>query len=140
MHTAQIALVRASWQQLTADYDEVAHLFYHRLFELAPESRQLLTGDIDSQGQKMIELFSITVAGLEGVNRLVLPVLLHLGQRHQCYGMLLSDDYTGEQAFLWALKQKLGSNFTPDLEAGWQEVYHLVSDTLQLGMREPCLH
>lgn len=140
MHTAQIALVRASWQQLTADYDEVAHLFYHRLFELAPESRQLLSGDIDSQGQKMIELFSITVAGLEGVNRLVLPVLLHLGQRHQCYGMVLAEDGVGEQAFLWALKQKLGARFTPDLEASWQEVYHLVSDTLQLGMRKPYLH
>jgi hemoglobin-like flavoprotein len=50
---------------------------------------------------------------------------------HRRYGVRDADFDTVGEALLWALKQGLGTAFTPEVREAWATAYALVSDVMR---------
>lgn len=110
--------------------ETAAELFYGRLFEIAPNLRDLFKGDMAEQQQKLMAVLKVAVSGLDNPDRLV-PIVQTLGRRHRDYGVADQDYDTVAAALLWTLDQGLGENFTPEVEEAWIAVYTLLATIMK---------
>lgn len=86
MTPEQITLVQTSFARVLPIADTAAALFYHRLFELAPDVRALFPEDMREQRRNLMQMLNVTVNGLSNLDRLV-PMVEALGRRHVNYGV-----------------------------------------------------
>ncbi len=126
----QIRLVQSTWQQILPIREQVAELFYARLFELDPSMRRLFKADIAEQGRKLAAMITAAVSGLDELDELV-PAVQALGRRHAVYGVTDAHYDTVGSALLWTLEQCLGASFTPVAREAWTRTYVLLANTMK---------
>ncbi len=126
----QIALVQTSWQQVVPMKDQVAQLFYQKLFELDPKLETLFKNDITQQGRKLMTMLDTAVRGLTNPASIV-PTVRELGKRHVGYGVKDKDYDTVATALLWTLETGLGPKFTPDTRSAWVAVYGVLAGAMK---------
>jgi nitric oxide dioxygenase len=129
MTPQQVALVQGSFAKVAPIADQAATLFYGRLFETAPETRALFTGDMTVQGQKLMAAISTVVANLDDLGTIV-PVAEELAKRHVRYGVRAEHYAPVGAALLWTLERGLGDDFTADVGAAWAAAYTTLSDVM----------
>jgi hemoglobin-like flavoprotein len=83
----QKTLVQESFAAVAPIADDVAALFYRRLFDLDPSLRQMFRGDLSEQRKKLMQMLTAAVKGLDRLEQLV-PVVQDLGRRHSTYGVV----------------------------------------------------
>ncbi len=128
----QIALVRATWQQVVPIADTAARLFYERLFEIEPGLRPLFAhSDMAQQRQKLMQTLAVAVAALDRLETLR-PALEALGRRHVGYGVEDHHYALVGAALLRTLEQGLGDGYTSAVQEAWSTAYA----TLAAIMRE----
>jgi hemoglobin-like flavoprotein len=130
MTPEQKGLVQETWKAVMPISAQAAELFYGRLFDLDPLLRPLFKSDMKEQGQKLMQMIGVCVAGLDRLDQLV-PAIESLGRRHVNYGVVDSHYDTVGAALLWTLKQGLGEAFTPQVEQAWAEVYQTLASTMK---------
>jgi nitric oxide dioxygenase len=127
----QIALVQATWQQVTPIADTAARLFYGRLFELEPDLRSLFgRTDMEEQRRKLMQILGVAVAALDRLDTLR-PELEALGRRHVGYGVEAYHYSLVGAALLWTLEQGLGDEYTRSVRDAWTAVYTTLSTIMQ---------
>ena len=126
---AQKVLVQETFALVEPIAEQAAELFYTRLFEIAPELKELFKGDLAEQQRKLMATLKIAVAGLDDPERLV-PIVQSLGERHKGYGVVDENYDTVAQALLWTLEQGLGESFTPEVCDAWTAVYVLLASVM----------
>ena len=136
MTNEQIKLVQDSFRQVAPIAETAAQLFYARLFELDPDLEALFKGNLSEQGRKLMQMLALAVSSLDRMEQL-LPVVRSLGTRHVSYGVRDKDYDTVGQALLWTLGKGLGDAFTPDVEAGWSNVYGTLASAMQSASGTP---
>lgn len=134
MNPNTIALVRNTWKQVEAMAPAAAALFYQNLFEADPGLRRLFKGDLQRQGEKLMQMLGAAVGALDDLPRLV-PALQSLAERHTHYGVEESHYQTVGAALLKTLRQGLAADFTPAVGAAWSEVYGMVADVMVVATR-----
>ena len=134
MTPTQIQLVQSALPFIAAEKEQVARLFYSRLFQLDPALRDLFKGDMVVQGEKLITMLGTLIAALNRPDQIV-PVLQALGQRHAGYGVQDSHYATVGSALLWTLERCLTTNFTPEMRDAWIALFFVVSRTMIAGSR-----
>jgi len=107
----------------------VGRTFYERLFETNPEIKPLFKGDLESQGEQLMDMIGTAVAGLDDLEKLI-PILQELGARHRKYGVEVSHYGAVAEALIWTLEQGLADAFTPDIWAAWVNVYGVLAETM----------
>ena len=129
MTPRQIELVQGSFAQVAPIADQAAALFYHHLFSADPSLKPLFKGDMQAQGQKLMQMIGVAVGKLNELEVLV-PVLQRLGERHADYGV--EDDHyaTVGSALLQTLSQGLADAFTEEVEEAWGTAYGLMANTM----------
>lgn len=127
-------LVQTTWKQLFPIRQTAAELFYARLFQLDPALRPLFKRDLRDQGEKLMMILDTAVRGLDQLDQLV-PKVMALGQRHVGYGVRREHFDTVGETLLWTLRQGLGRDYTPAVEAAWAEVYGLLSSIMRTQMQ-----
>ena len=130
----QVQLVQSTLPQLVAMKEDVARLFYFRLFQLDPALRSLFKSDLGQQGQKLMAMLGTLISGLNRPEQ-VAPILRDLGRRHVGYGVQDRDYATVGTALLWTLERGLGAAFTTDMRDAWIATYFLVSRTMMEGAK-----
>jgi len=130
MTATQIKLVQDSFARVAPIADQAAQIFYDKLFEYDPSLRKLFKNDMSEQGRKLMATLGVAVKSLTDLNGLV-PVLQKLAERHVGYGVKAEDYTPVGNALLYALKQGLGDDFTPDVREAWVETYRLVAQTMK---------
>jgi hemoglobin-like flavoprotein len=130
----QKALVQNSFASISPIVEDVAALFYRRLFELDPSLRTMFPDDLAPQQRKLGQMLTAAVKGLDRMEQLV-PVVQDLGRRHIGYGVTESHYETVGAALMWTLKKGLGQAFTPELDDAWATVYGLLATTMKDAMR-----
>lgn len=135
MTPEQIVLVKQSWAQVVPISDQAAELFYGRLFELNPAYRDLFTGDMKSQGKKLMTMINTAVTSLDRLDSIV-PAVQDLGKRHVGYGVKDADYDTVAVALLWTLEQGLGDAFTPEVKAAWTLTYTTLANVMIEASKE----
>lgn len=129
----QIALVQSTWQQVLPIENEVARLFYGRLFELDPALQALFrTTDLREQGRKLTAMITTAVNALTRLESII-PAVRELGRRHVSYGVTDAHYDTVAAALLWTLEQGLGDGFTAEVQQAWVSVYLLLAGTMKEG-------
>jgi hemoglobin-like flavoprotein len=128
---AQIALVQSTWKHVLPIENEVARLFYGRLFEMDPALRSLFrSADLREQGRKLTGMITTAVNALTRLEAIV-PAVRELGRRHAEYGVRDSHYDTVAGALLWTLEQGLGELFTPEVRQAWIGVYGVLAGTMK---------
>jgi nitric oxide dioxygenase len=130
MTPEQISLVRLSFVGILNIRQEAGRLFYERLFAIAPETRALFKGDIESQGRKLMDTLALTVGSL--TNPTALDRMLDgLAKRHAGYGVEDAHfDKVGE-ALMWTLQKGLSEAFTDEAAAAWAALYNQVATRMK---------
>lgn len=129
MTPQQASEVQASFAMVVPIADQAAALFYGRLFETAPDTRALFSGDMSSQGQKLMGAIAMVVNSLDEIEAIV-PAVQELAKRHVAYGVRPEHYSLVGAALLWTLEQGLGDGFTPEIEAAWAAAYSALSQTM----------
>ncbi|WP_425228293.1 globin family protein [Sphingomonas sp.] len=129
MPNRQIAIVQASFAQLRPIPDRVGARFYHRLFQLAPETRAMFPDDMAVQGRKLVDTLAAVVDALDHLDT-ILPAVRALGLRHHAYGV--RDEQYGlvGLALIETLREMLGAQFDDELERAWRDAYGLVATAM----------
>lgn len=129
MTPLQIELVQQSFAVVAPSADEVARLFYGRLFELDPSLRPMFPDELDEQGRKLMKMLAVAVNGLNRLDAIV-PAVQALGRRHVGYGV--TDDHytTVATALLWTLENGLGAAFTLETREAWTAAYTVLATTM----------
>ena len=130
MTERQIALVQDSWAAVQPIADAAAAMFYGRLFEQAPEVRDMFRGDMEEQGRKLMTMIDVAVGGLGRLDEIV-PAVRRLGVRHAGYGVRDEHYEIVGAALLWTLEQGLGEEFTGEVADAWADAYALLATTMR---------
>lgn len=122
----QVAAIKDSFAKVAPNAEQVATAFYHRLFEIAPETKSLFRGAMKKQGQKLMATLAVVVNGLDKLPT-ILPAASALAKRHVGYGVKAAHYEPVGTALLWTLERRLGEQWTPELATAWSAAYSLVS-------------
>jgi hemoglobin-like flavoprotein len=123
----QKRLVRETWKHAAATAEEAADLFYRRLFEIDPTTRDLFrTTDMFAQRQKLLQTQGFAIGSLDNLEILT-STLEDLGRRHASYGVTDAQYDSMGAALLWTLEQRLGRAWTPAAASAWTEAYGLLA-------------
>jgi len=110
MTPEQIELVQSTWAKVAPSADQVALVFYGRLFEIAPEVQPLFTSGMTEQGKKLMQMLNVAVTSLTKLVTIV-PAVQELGVRHNSYQVEPVHYDSVAAALLWTLEQGLGDEF-----------------------------
>ena len=122
----QILLVKSSFQAITPLRNRLAGLFFAQLFVREPSLRSVFRGDLKARGA---ELFDGLAAIVDALDRLypIVPALEWLAVQGARRGVDEGDYRIVGQAMLAALRDGLGTAFTPEIEEAWRAAIARVS-------------
>ncbi len=126
----QKRLVQASFAKLEPTANQVAEMFYDRLFALDPTVEPLFNGDMHTQARKLMTMIKTAVNGLDRLDTII-PAVEELGRRHETYRVEDSHYNTVGTALMWTLEQNLRQDFTPDVKAAWNAVYSILATSMR---------
>lgn len=135
MTPREILIVQKSFAQLLPIPDRLAARFYARVFQMAPETRAMFTGDMVEQGRKLVDTLAAVVTCLDRLDA-ILPMVRVLAVRHVDYGV--TEEHYGPVglALIETLRELLGPVFDGELEQAWRDAYALVAGAMIEAMRE----
>ena len=124
-------LVRETWHLLAPMSGEFVGAFYAHLFEVNPDAARLFAStDMAEQTRKFAAMLHEIVRVLDRPDLLVSEVAAS-GRRHVGYGVRDRDYDDLGAALLWALEQRLGPAFTPEVRDAWREAYALLAAVMR---------
>ncbi len=135
MDVQSIAQVRASWSQVQPIRSAAAALFYRHLFADAPGLRALFRGDLQQQGDRLMQMMDWLVDRLDDPPTL-LAALADLGRRHAGYGVQASHYDRVGAALLRTLAEGLGAQFTSATQRAWTDLYQVIADAMIAPLTE----
>lgn len=127
-------LLKSSIALLPADINRSTVIFYQRLFELAPEVRELFPADLSKQARKLLDTLTWVVRHVDRPEDL-LRALHALGERHAGYNVQVDHYAAVGSALMWMFQQCLGDKFTDDMEEAWINAYAFISAEMERGQR-----
>ncbi len=125
MTPEQIDLIRKSFDASWSMSGDIADLCYSRLFELAPDVRELFPNDMEQQRIKLMDMLAALVGSLDQ-RALFQSLVTQSGRQHARFGVQPSHYAALSEALIWSLERKFGASFTPELRASWSALYATV--------------
>ncbi|XP_011670834.2 uncharacterized protein LOC763287 isoform X2 [Strongylocentrotus purpuratus] len=137
------SLVQKSWKTIGQDPTKHGSVMFAKLITDNPHvgklfpfgsmnlsyDQLLANKDLGAHGKRIIDTIGVAVSGLDDLE-LLIPILQDLAKRHVGYNVTKQHFKPVGGALIHALRQGLGSRFTPELEAAWTAVYSVVADTM----------
>lgn len=130
MTPEQITLVQESFQKVVPVKDQMAGLFYERLFALDPSVRPLFQGPMPEQGRKLMQALALVAANLLDLSAIT-ETVRGLARRHVSYGVRPEHYATVGEALLWSLEQGLGRDFTPAVRDAWAAAFAMLAEEMK---------
>ena len=134
MTSMQIEVVQSLWKSVLPLRDDVAHLFYRRLFEIEPELSVLFKGDMQDSVKKIMLTLDLAILNLGQLEK-VMPVLQEMSNRYVQCGMKV-DSNVVRNTLLATLEQCLGEAFTVSLRNDWIQSYDLLLGVMKDAVTE----
>jgi hemoglobin-like flavoprotein len=129
---ARVAELRRTWELVAPMADEVAQLFYERLFEIGPSLRALFQSDPVVRRRKLMDALAFVVAHVDRPDELV-AMLAALGRRHVGYGVRPEHYAAAGEALLWTLDEGVGALRTTEAREAWAVTYELIAAVMRGG-------
>ena len=139
----KIKTIQDSWKKVSAvGVEKVGILLFKNVFKAAPSALAMFSfkdepdlynnPKFKAHGKLVVSTVGTAVAGLRDLDSLV-TVLKNLGRAHVAMNKGIAPvhyDVVGEQ-LIATLRECLKSDFTPEVEKAWVDVYAIVSATMQ---------
>jgi hemoglobin-like flavoprotein len=122
----QVALVQDSFAKVVPISEQAAVLFYDRLFEVAPQVKEMFPADMTEQRRKLMVMLAAVVKGLGNLES-ILPAASALAKRHVGYGAKAEHYPVVGGALLWTLEKGLGEGWTAEVAEAWTSAYGTLS-------------
>jgi hemoglobin-like flavoprotein len=124
-------IVERAWRLAEQHGDDLARVFYARLFAIDPTAAPLFSStDMPAQRQKLIAMLRELLSALDDPKRLV-PESAGLARRHITYGVTDAQYDSVGAALQYAFAETLGEAFTDDVRAAWSEAYTLLASIMR---------
>ncbi|HVW01108.1 MAG TPA: GAF domain-containing protein [Planctomycetaceae bacterium] len=129
-----VPVLRASFEALAPQADQLAERFYDRLFEDFPELQPLFAAtDFVDQRQKLVRALSLIVRSLERPEALV-NYLHRLGAQHVDYGVTPADYPPVAQTLLAVMEELAGPElWNQSVSTAWVDALQAVSELMLAG-------
>ena len=135
MTPEQVDLIKKSFDAMWSMRGEIAELCYSRLFELAPDAKDLFRSDMERQRVKLMNQIAAMVGSLDQ-HSMFQSIVTHSGRQHARFGVRPSHYDAMGEALMWSLERKFGASFTPELRASWRALYDMVQvEMLRAGTK-----
>jgi nitric oxide dioxygenase len=118
---SQIEMVRDSFKKLDPT-PEVSESFYNRLFERAPELRELFRSDMTGQGMRFMTTLGVILDHIDDPKALQ-PYLERLAEGHAAYGVQPQHFKPMGEALIATMRDALGDDFPEAAASAWEEAY-----------------
>ena len=122
--------VQATLDEILKNEDEFAEKFYERVFNMAPQVRELFKKNMLDQGRMLTHMLGGIVYSLSRPEYLMLG-LKSLGQQHKSYGVHKAHYPVVRQALLETITEQLGDQCNNDTIEGWGKALDLVIHSMQ---------
>jgi hemoglobin-like flavoprotein len=147
MTPSQLRLLQGSYSKVEPVAEQFGTIFYERLFAIAPEMKPLFRRDIKAQQSKFMKVIGevvqlhlramVSLPVTAQVGEAALPGAYWSGKLHAAYGVRMEDFDRMKEALLWALKQILADDLTPEVQDAWIAAYDIVAQAMKPGMESP---
>lgn len=134
MMSIQIEVVQSMWESILPVRDDVAHLFYRRLFEVEPELSVLFKGDMHDGVRKIMLMLDLAIINL-GRLETVMPALQEMSNRYVQCGVKVDSNIV-RNTLIATLEQSLGEAFTVNLRNDWIQAYELLLGVMKDAVTE----
>lgn len=124
--SAELDMVRTSLDRLRSEFDAHSLYFYQALFRREPHLRALFREDLAGQGMKFMSTLGVIVEKLDDADASEAQYT-GLGKKHTMLGVKAADFAPMAEALIDTLREGLGADFTPELEAAWRKAYDQVA-------------
>jgi hemoglobin-like flavoprotein len=136
MRESDIIIIKRSWRVFREmDPAVIGDAFYSKLFSYNHSLRKMFPSNMSRQYQKLMDMISTIIARLDKLDELT-DEISAMAQRHVQYGVRPGHYKLVGNALLWTLKQGLGNDWTPEVEAAWTKCYALLSGAMILASEE----
>ncbi len=122
--------VQATLDLLLQEEDKFAMRFYDRVFERAPEVRELFKSNMLDQGRMLTHMLGGVIHGLSRPDHLVVG-LKKLGDQHRKYGVNKSHYPVVKEVLLETIYEQLGEEATDDVKDCWRQAIETVIALMQ---------
>ena len=130
MTLRQIELVQQSFRLIQPNIDDLAILFYKRLFAIDPSLRRMFHRSRREQALLLAQTLSVVVKGIDRPSQLRADVEA-LGQRHAGYGVRDEHYAIVGEALVWTLEKGLNHAFTSEVRDAWVVAYGWLAFTMR---------
>lgn len=115
---------------------QLGELFYSKLFEAAPNLRQLFTNDPHTQSKKLLMALDVIVCNLEKPEE-TSAYISALGKRHVGYGAKPEHYDLVINLLIESMREVLGANAEPQTLDEWRTALRLVSNQMIAASVDP---
>lgn len=122
MRAYSIERIQSSYALFSAQPARAALVYYRELFQLEPRLRVRLRGDVEHQGEALMQLLDTLIAALPRVEHCT-RLLEALGRRHLGHSIEEQQLDTLAFAMIRALELELGERFDKDTRYAWIDAY-----------------
>ena len=122
--------VQATLDLLLKNEDRFASNFYARLFEKAPQVKDLFTRNMVDQGRMLTHMLGGIIYSLSRPEYLILG-LKSLGRQHKGYGVQKEHYPIVKEVLLETIEDELGDACTHKVRYAWQSALDLVAQSMQ---------
>ena len=130
MTSHQINLIRSSWAKVSAmDTVVVGTLFYGKIFEIAPDARDMFRAEIPEQSKKVFSMLNYVISKLDSLEDII-GEIAKLARRHTTYGVKEEHYAVVGNALLWTLEKGLGTDWNEDLKEAWSDCYSTLATAM----------
>ena len=129
MTQQQINLIKSSWAVASSNASAVGHLFYDRLFEIAPETKALFGVTVYEQSDKLGIMLSYIINKLDKLDDIIDEVA-KLARQHANYGVRPGHYTMGGEIFLWSLEKLFGDLWNEELKEAWTVCYNTLTSAM----------
>jgi hemoglobin-like flavoprotein len=125
MTPEQIMLIQISWAEIAPLTDKLGGVFYGKLFEIEPRTRELFSTDMLAQGETLISMLGVAVNMLDKLS-LIDPIVQDLGRRHSRYQVRPEFIAPFREALIYTLNWALGAGFNAQVKEAWEALYDVL--------------
>lgn len=133
---AQVDTVRSTFTPVAEVEEEVARVFFDKVFKMAPQVKPLFTGaDMKQKGQVLMKAVATAVASLDKLEELI-PMIQDLGVK--CAGFGIEPDHYDvfAEAVIATMNDALGADFNKEANEAWTLAYWLVANEMKHAASE----
>lgn len=135
MTTQQIELVQQSWEKIKPASQAAGELFYHKLFEKAPQIRHLFANDVTEQAGRLTYMLTYVVSRLDKLDT-ILEDVQRLAIRHNKYGAEPKHYMIVGECLLATLKEGLGEDWNDESMHAWATAYDIIATAMIQAQEE----